>query len=154
MSRQPIAAAEDAFRGTARLSDPGGIPSIEELVTALRSFAAIDFDVADEPQADGILFEYGTFRSLPEPAFLIGFTRQLSAGDTDGGSEGYHQLHLEYTFPIDADLEAAGSRTEWWFRDDPVEFDQWLGMAMADPVWDTVRGKQPTAFTVFQEEVG
>jgi hypothetical protein len=154
MSRQPIAAAEDAFRRVAGFADPAGIPSVDELITALRAFSSIEFDVADEPQADGFLFEYGAFRSLPEPAFLIGFTRQLSSGDTDGESEGYHQLHLEYTHPIDADLEAAGSRTEWWFCDDAVEFGEWLGSVMADPIWEKMRRKRPTAFTVFQEDVG
>lgn len=153
-SGQPIDAAEDAFRRVAGFSDPTGIPSVEELITAVSDFASVEFDVADEPQADGVLFEYGTFRSLPEPAFLIGFTRQLSSGVTDGESEGYHQLRLEYTYPIDADLQGAGSRAEWWFRDDPVEFDRWLAAVIVDPVWDILRGKQPRAFTVFQEVVG
>jgi hypothetical protein len=153
-SRPPIEAAEETFRRVAGLADPTTIPSVEELTTALRDFGAVEFDVADEPQADGILFEYGTFRSVPDPEFLIGFTRQLSAGDPDGETEGYHQLHLEYSYPVDPDLQAAGNRTEWWFRDDNVDLDRWLGSMRADPVWDVLRTKQPRAFSVFQEEVG
>ena len=153
-SKPPIDAAEETFRRGAGFSDPAGIPSVDELATALRRFTTVEFDVANEPQADGILFEYGTFRSLPDPGFLIGFTRQLSSGGADGESEGYHQLHLEYSYPVDEKLEAVGNRTEWWFRDDHVEFDRWLGSMLADPVWETLRTKRPAAFTVFQEAIG
>jgi hypothetical protein len=131
-----------------------GSPTSDSLFAALRRFAAIEFDVSDNPDSDGFLFEYGTFVSLPRPGFTIGFVRQFGESEGVDEDESYTQLSIEYRYDPDDELDAVGRRKEWWFKSDSdVSFDDWLDSISRDVVWSTLSGKRALGFSTLQERI-
>ncbi|WP_432065285.1 hypothetical protein [Streptomyces sp. C10-9-1] len=120
-------------------------------MTAVRSFAQIDFDVPTGPDSDGFLFQYGEVNWFSEPTFTVGFVRQMEFVDAEGEHEGYSQVQLEYRYPVDADLRSLESHSSWWFREGGMPFEEWLESVERDPVWQVVREKNPVGFDISQE---
>jgi hypothetical protein len=160
----PIDRAEQILRELLRLPDGGStVPSHRDFLMAVQSFAAVKFDVADAPDSDGFVFEYGTYRSLPDPGFGIRIARQFRAArrsgiceqfgivDESGDHDHYIQLSGEYLYPIEPSLEALGRTISWWFRDGPRSFDDWFTTVLADPVWNAVGQRPPRRFLVEEE---
>ncbi|MGD9483638.1 hypothetical protein WDH52_10300 [Streptomyces sp. TRM70308] len=94
------------------------VPTFQDVMTAVRSFAQVDFDVPTGPNSDGFLFQYGEVNWLSGPTFTVGFVRQMEFVDAEGEHEGYSQVQLEYRYPVDADLRSLESHSSWWFHDD------------------------------------
>lgn len=150
----PIRAAEQVFRDLIEFRAEGEpTPSFDRFLDAVRRFGSVEFDVPDAPDADGFLFQYGTFKWLPEPAFVVGIARQFDILDESGDHVDYIQIQAEYSYPIDPDLEALGGREQWWFRDGPESFGEWLTRVISAPVWDAVRSKSVLRFSISQEVV-
>ncbi|MFC7329056.1 hypothetical protein [Marinactinospora rubrisoli] len=130
----------------------GGKPAgKEELIAVVRRFARIEFDVPDECEADGFLFEYTEAGWLAYPAFIVGFTRQLEKVDIEGEHESYLQVQMELCFHMDPDFRELGSGTSWWFADEGRAFDEWIADVEDEPVWDVVRNKRILEFSLSQE---
>lgn len=71
-----------------------GVRSLDDLVTedlwlAFLRFGRKPFDVSDKPDADGLLFQYGTYAFDGPPAFTLDFTRQFEISDSDGDHDHY-----------------------------------------------------------------
>jgi hypothetical protein len=146
--RTPIDAALDTAREVAAQTTSGGSPSREDLLAIVRRFEGIRFDVPDSPDADGFLFQWSTANWLPRPTFLIGVTRQLETPE-----EGYLQIAMDFHYDLDADLSAAGSKANWWFRGSGVEFPDWLESVRADPVWELLDGRPIREFAISADEI-
>ncbi|MEU7527682.1 hypothetical protein AB0A74_18245 [Saccharothrix sp. NPDC042600] len=127
------------------------IPTVGELVEAVRSFERIEFDVPSCTDSDGFLFQYGEVSWYPEPTFTIGFVRQLELAGPEGEPEGYSQVQLEYRYRVDAHLRSLGDHNSWWFREGGTPFADWLESVAADPVWRVVHDKAPVKFDISQE---
>lgn len=126
-------------------------PTVEEVVTAVRSFQRIEFDVPAGADSDGFLFQYGEVNWFAEPTFTVGFLRQMEIVDSAGDHEGYSQVQLEFRYQVDADLRSLQSYNSWWFPEGGMSFDEWLEVVKRDPVWGIVRDKYPSGFDVSQE---
>jgi hypothetical protein len=149
-----VAQAEMIFRELLRWPRGGSpAPSHQDFLAAVRRFAAVEFDIADAPNSDGFLFEYGTYRSLPDPGFGVGIARQFEIVDESGDHDHFIQVWGEYLYPIESDLEELGKIVLWWFRDGPVPFDDWFSAVLANPVWDALAHRPPLRFYIEQETV-
>ncbi|QYN19133.1 hypothetical protein [Amycolatopsis sp. DSM 110486] len=124
-NKRPVADAIDIARSLV-VGDVTTSPAIPTLVDLARAFAATEFDVPDDRDADGYLFQYGKVTWLPDSTFIVGITRQLEVIDESGEHELYFQVEFEYRYQFDADLETAGKHSEWWFPDGATPFDSWL----------------------------
>ena len=150
--RHPIAAAESVFRELGGF--PAGterVPPSSELLAAVERFAGVEFEVVDEPEPDGFLFQYVTLSSVTKK-FVIGFARQFLLLEPDDDVACYVQLLCEYHLPPDPELEAAGRREDWWFRDGPEPFESWWGRVAADPIWQLVDDRPGKEFVIYEEE--
>jgi hypothetical protein len=144
-STHPVAHAERIFREL--LGD--AVPSHRDFLDAVRRFRAIDFETSGAPNSDGFLFEYGAFRSLPDPGFHLSVLRQFEISES---SDHDHlvQTRGAYVYAIEADLAAVKSVASWWFTDDPTPFDEWFTRVVNDPVWTLIGDRPPLHFTVDQ----
>ncbi len=148
----PIEAAGDALRGLVQSTsgEQGHLP-LRDLVATVREFVGISFNVPESDDADGLLFQYGRAGWLPSPTFVFGFVRQFEIVDQDGDHECYSQAGIEYRFPVDADLEAAGSGETWWFPESGISLDSWLSGIESTPIWGLVSRRLPSDVVVSQE---
>jgi hypothetical protein len=152
--RQPLESAAEVARGLLRPSVEGiSVPTVADLHEAVRRFAEIEFDVPDSPDSDGFLFQYGEVNWLPEPTFIVGFVRQLEVSDENGQHEYYSQVLLEYRYGMDEGLGAVGGHEDWWFRDGPTNFEEWVGLVERDSIWSLVGRRRPYGFEVLQDQV-
>ncbi|MEU4673898.1 hypothetical protein AB0F91_39580 [Amycolatopsis sp. NPDC023774] len=87
--------------------------SAQQAWAAFLDFAALRFDIPNEPDADGLLYQFGVYHFTGEPAFHLDPTRQLALRE-----EQYVQVHLDIRFALDPSLVALGRHTEWWFSED------------------------------------
>ncbi len=129
------------------------VPTIEDLMVAVRSFENVRFDVPSGVESDGFIFEYGEVGWFSDPTFVVGFVRQLEMVDIKGEHEGYLQVQFEFRYRIDSELKSLQSYHSWWFREDGTSFDEWLKLVKRNPVWEVIRAKIPVAFDVSQDLV-
>lgn len=127
-------------------------PSVE-LLSTLREFERVRFDVPDTPDADGFLFQYGSFGRTADAEFVLGFVRQFEVVDAEGEHDAYVQLRLEYRYPADPDLVAVGRLARWWFRGADEPFEEWLAAVRRDPVWPLLDAKTPVSLELSQDAV-
>jgi hypothetical protein len=109
-------------------------------------FATLPFDVPDEPDSDGLLYQFGTFRLTGEPAFYFDPVRQFAVPDEDE----YVQVHLQMQFA--PDLAALGQHTEWWFADSAIALNDWAQAISRRPEWRTLGQLRPSRVEIYQEE--
>ncbi|MFI7122908.1 SMI1/KNR4 family protein [Amycolatopsis sp. NPDC049868] len=128
-------------------------PVADEVIAAIRGFEGVEFDVPDDADSDGFLFQYGEVNWGSEPMFSVGFVRQMEIVDADGEHEQYSQVGFEFRCRVDADLRSLGSRAVWWFRSDGTDFEDWLTSVTRDPVWRTLQRKEVAEFVLSQEFV-
>ncbi|BCJ59919.1 hypothetical protein [Micromonospora endophytica] len=151
MSR-PIDSALGVVQGIAdQARSSREVPTVEELIATVRGFERITFDVPEGNDSDGFLFQYGEVNWFAEPAFTVGFVRQMEIVDADGEHEGYSQVQLEYRYRADPDLRSLRGLNSWWFRDGGTSFDEWIRSVEQDPIWGIIRGKFPVEFDISQE---
>jgi hypothetical protein len=143
--------AVDIARGLVGSEVPAG-PPVLVLTELARRFAATEFDVPDGQDADGYLFQYGRVNWLPQPTFVLNMARQLEIVDTDGGHEFYSQIHFEYRYSLDGELEAAGSHSEWWFLGEGTPLDSWLDSVSGSGIGGLLEGKAPREFLVWEDQ--
>jgi hypothetical protein len=147
-STHPVAHAERIFREL--LGDP--IPSHHDFLEAVRRFHAIDFNSSGAPDSDGFLFQYGAFRSHPEPGFHVSIVRQFEIATESGDHDYYVQTRGDYRYAIEPDLEALKVHVSWWFTNDDAPFDDWFARVVNDPVWTLIGDRPPLSFAVDQDD--
>src|SRR5215831_15338988 len=113
MSRkQSVGAAGSVARGIAEGAQGPGL-SLAGLTGIVRRFSEVEFEVPELPDADGYLFQYGRAGWLPEPTFVLGILRQFEVVDSAGEHESYVHVEFACMYPMDDDLDAAGSHAQW-----------------------------------------
>ncbi len=146
----PVDEAVGLLKGELRvLADLGA----EGVWRGFLRFAGRLFDVPDVPDADGLLFQYGTYSFGGPPAFTLDFVRQFVVVDEDGDHDHFVQVHCELRYgPVPA-LRALGSFDSWYFRDSGDDLGEW-GEAMGEQaVWAAIRSLEPIEIRVYQEQV-
>ncbi|MEV0068003.1 MULTISPECIES: hypothetical protein [unclassified Amycolatopsis] len=122
--------------------------SAQQAWAAFLDFAALRFDLPDEPDADGLLYQFGVYDFTGEPAFHLDPTRQLALRE-----EQYVQVHLDIRFALDPSLVALGRHTEWWFSEDDTAVDDWAGAISLRPEWSVLNQLKPTSIDIYQDEI-
>jgi hypothetical protein len=150
-NKRQVGEAVDIARSLVRDGAPVG-PPVPALVELARRFAATEFDVPGDQDADGYLFQYGKVGWLPEPTFVLSLTRQLEVVDGNGEHDFYCQVQFEYRYPLDGELENLGSHSEWWFPGGVASFDAWLATVSKSPVGDLLRMREPREFLVWMDQ--
>ncbi|MFJ3961331.1 hypothetical protein [Streptomyces sp. NPDC090036] len=128
-------------------------PGTEEVWLAFLRFGRRPFDVPDAPDADGLLFQYGT-HSFDGPAmFTLDLARQFEVCDDDGDHDHYVQVHCELRYRPAPALEALGSFGSWFFHDSGDDLDAWARELTGRPAWTTVGALRPAGIRVYGEQV-
>ncbi|MGW4942990.1 hypothetical protein ACWEOZ_15555 [Actinoplanes sp. NPDC004185] len=148
--KRQVDEAVDIVRSLVDEEIPVG-PPVLALTGLARRFAATEFDVPADQDADGYLFQYGKAGWLPQPTFVISMVRQLEVVDADGEHESYSQVQFEYRFSLDRDLEAE-SHSEWWFPGGATPFDAWLESVSRSPIGDLLGSREPREFLVWADQ--
>ncbi|MGW3631424.1 hypothetical protein ACWD7F_14835 [Streptomyces sp. NPDC005122] len=111
------------------------------------------FDVPETPDADGLLFQYGTYSFDGPPAFTLDLTRQFETADSAGGHDHHVQVHCELRYgPVPA-LRALGSFDSWFFHGGGDDLDEWAAGLSARTSWATIRACKPAGIRVYRERV-
>ncbi|MFF3885773.1 hypothetical protein [Streptomyces sp. NPDC001914] len=138
------------------LGSEGRAPSdlvTEDVWLAFLRFGRRRFAVADAPDADGLLFQYGTYAFDGPPTFTLDLTRQFEICDGDGDHDHYVQVHCELGYGIVPALEALGSFDSWFFHDAGDDLDEWARGLTERADWRRIRGLRPAGIRVYQEQV-
>lgn len=130
---------------------PAG-PPVLALAELARRFAEVGFDVPEDQDSDGFLFQYGSVNWFPKPTFVLNMVRQLEVVDADGEHEFYSQVQFEYRYALDAELEAVGSHSEWWFPGDGPSFESWLDSVSRSQIGGLLGGRNPREFVVSEDQ--
>ncbi|MGW1467083.1 hypothetical protein ACWCPT_22400 [Streptomyces sp. NPDC002308] len=135
-----------------------GQRALDDLVTedfwlAFLRFGRLLFDVPDTPDADGLLFQYGTYSFDGPPEFTLDFTRQFEISDSDGDHDHYVQVHCELGYGLAPALEALGSFDSWFFHDAGDDLEEWAQELTGGAAWATIHGTKPAEIRVYQEQV-
>ncbi|MCF2528427.1 hypothetical protein [Yinghuangia soli] len=119
----------------------------------MRTYQALEFDVAEIGDADGFLFQYGGNVLDVGAPFALSFVRQLEQVDADGEFVAFFQVGFAFKFAMDADLKGLQNSHDWWFRGQTQPFDEWLAKVSEDRVWPLVRDRGPSRFDIVYGQV-
>ncbi|WP_433020308.1 hypothetical protein [Kribbella sp. CA-294648] len=112
------------------------------------SFSRIEFEVSQEPDSDGLLYQFGIYEFSGEPRFHLDLTRQFGLRDSDE----YLQFHCDLQYLPTPRLELLGSHNEWWFRGDATPLPEWIAAVAQRPEWSVLESALPTAVEVYCAE--
>ncbi|MFF1419544.1 hypothetical protein [Streptomyces sp. NPDC058280] len=117
-------------------------------------FGSQRFATADTPDADGLLFQYGTTHTFEgPPVFTLDLARQFEVNDASGEHDHYIQLHVELRYEPVLQLRALGHFESWFFHDTDDELDRWANGLGHQEVRTIIRNFHPTEIRVYQERV-
>jgi hypothetical protein len=126
-------------RALRRYIDQAASEGIEAFVAGVIGFYRDEpvAGVLHEPDADRLLFQYGTYDWGEGPAFEIDVTRQF-AHAPDGALS---QLHATAYYAPDAHLQALGADDVWF--DGRADADRFAQEVLASPAIAAVRVRPP-----------
>jgi hypothetical protein len=125
----------------------------EDVWLAFLSFGRRLFDVSDTSDADGLLFQYGTYSFDGPATFTLDLARQFEIADSDGNHDHYVQVHCELRYGPAPALQALGSFHSWFFHGAGDDLDGWAEELTARAAWTTIRTLRPADIKVYQEQV-
>ncbi|MFF3468960.1 hypothetical protein [Streptomyces sp. NPDC002619] len=125
----------------------------EEAWLAFLRFGGCLFDVSDTSDADGLLFQYGTYSFDGPATFTLGLVRQFEITDSDGNHDHYVQVHCELRYGPAPALHALGSFHSWFFQGAGDDLDEWAEELSTRAAWTTIRTLRPAEIKVYQEQV-
>ncbi|MGW0607878.1 hypothetical protein [Streptomyces sp. NPDC002640] len=128
-------------------------PSVGEVWEAFLRFGRQLFDVAEVPDGDGLLFQYGTYAFDGPPTFMVDLVRQFEVLDPEGHHDHCLQLHCEIRFGPEPALEALRHVDSWFFHGAGDDLEEWAREVTEQSAWATVLAHTPTGVRVFQERV-
>ncbi|MFA7762828.1 hypothetical protein [Streptomyces sp. NRRL S-448] len=124
----------------------------EDAWLAFLRFGRRPFAVPDVPDADGLLFQYGTHAFDGPATFALDLTRQFEVCDDDGDHDHYVQVHCELRYaPVPA-LDALGSFESWFFHDTGDDLDAWARGLTERPAWAVLGALGPAEVRVYREQ--
>ncbi|MFE2532140.1 hypothetical protein [Streptomyces sp. NPDC059371] len=135
--------------GTGELADP----VTEDVWLAFLRFGRRPFHVPDAPDADGLLFQYGTYAFDGPPTFTLDLARQFEVTDSGGDHDYYVQVHCELRYGRAPALEALGSFNSWFFHGAGDDLEAWARGLTERAAWAAIRRLEPAEIRVYQEQV-
>ncbi|MFE4695611.1 hypothetical protein ACFRIC_00825 [Streptomyces sp. NPDC056738] len=129
-------------------------PVTEDAWLAFLRFGRRSFHLSDAPDADGLLFQYGTHAFDGPPTFTLDLVRQFEVTDNSGDHDHYVQVHCELRYGLAPALEALGSFNSWFFHGaGGDDLEQWAHGLTQRPAWTVIRRLEPVEIRVYQEQV-
>ncbi|MEU9317103.1 hypothetical protein [Streptomyces sp. NPDC048295] len=125
----------------------------EDAWLAFIRFGRRRLDMPRAPDADGLLFQYGTYSFDGPATFTLDRTRQFEINDSDGDHDHYVQVHCELRYAHAAELQALGHFESWFFHDGGGDLDRWTEGVVSRAAWSVVRELRPVDVKVYQERV-
>ncbi|KAA6215155.1 hypothetical protein CP973_22080 [Streptomyces albofaciens JCM 4342] len=125
----------------------------EQAWRAYIRFGRRRFDTPSTPDADGLLFQHGTYSFDGPAAFTVDLTRQFEVVDREGDHDHYIQIHCELDYGLPSALHALGSRTSWFFHDSGTNLDHWAEEVTSRAAWATISAFKPVEVRVYEETV-
>ncbi|MFB8398287.1 hypothetical protein [Streptomyces yangpuensis] len=125
----------------------------EDVWLAFLRFGRQLFHVPDTPDADGLLFQYGTYTFDGPATFTLDLARQFEVSDSDGDHDHYVQVHCELGYVLTPALEALGSFHSWFFHDAGADLEEWARGLTERAAWTAIRRLKPTEIRVYRERV-
>lgn len=126
---------------------------LDEVWLRFIRFGSQRFDTADTPDADGLLFQYGTHAFDGPSFFTLDLARQFEINGASGEHDHYIQLHCEIRYEPVPQLRALGRFESWFFHDTDDEFDRWADGLGREEFWTVVCHLHPQEIRVYQEQV-
>lgn len=111
-------------------------------------FAEVPFAVPAIGDADGLLYQFGTYEFTGTPMFHLDLVRQFAVL----GSDEYVQAHLELLFEPGDDLIALGRHSEWFWPGNSGPLSDWSRHIRRRPEWLALNDRIPTDVLVYQDE--
>lgn len=108
-------------------------------------FARIPFDVPTQPQANGLLYQWGIYNFTGQPLLHLDLVRQFALQDDDE----YAQFHLDMRLTVDPELSALSRHSEWWWSDGELTLEAWGTHLAARPEWTVLADRTASAVVVF-----
>ncbi|WP_198545900.1 hypothetical protein [Actinacidiphila yeochonensis] len=128
-------------------------PVTEDVWLAFLRFGRRPFLVPEVPDADGLLFQYGTYAFDGVPTFTLDLTRQFEVCDNDGDHDHYVQVHCELRYGCAPALEALGSFNSWFFHDAGDGLEAWVQGLTRRTAWTVIHRLRPAETRVYDERV-
>ncbi|UUU18881.1 hypothetical protein [Streptomyces sp. DSM 40750] len=155
MSRRlPIDQAQERLRHELSAGQqPLSELDLDEMWLRFVRFGSQRFDTAGTPDADGLLFQYGTHSFEGPRVFTLDLARQFEVNDATGEHDHYIQLHCELRYEPVFQLRALGHFESWFFHDTDDELDRWADGLGLHQFWEILRNFHPTEIRVYQEQV-
>ncbi|WP_329063183.1 hypothetical protein [Streptomyces sp. NBC_01429] len=125
----------------------------EDVWLAFLRFGRRRFHVPGTPDADGLLFEYGTYAFDGPRTFTLDLSRQFEVSDSDGDHDHYVQVHCELRYGLAPALEALGSFNSWFFHDAGDDLEAWAQGLTGRAAWTAIHRLKPAGTRVYQERV-
>jgi len=135
--------------GQRALSDLG----TEGAWRAFIRFGRLRFDTPDSNDADGLLFQYGTYSFDGPATFTLDLARQFEVHDGDGDHDHYVQVHCELRYGLAPGLQALGSFVSWFFHGTEDDLDRWAEGLGHRSAWTAIRAFKPAEIRVYQGQV-
>lgn len=110
-------------------------------------FAELPFAVPAIGDADGLLYQFGTYDFTGTPMFHLDLVRQFAAQ----GSDEYLQVHLELLFEPREDLSALGRHGEWFWSEESGQLGEWSYRVRRRPEWHVLNDRAPADVLVYQD---
>jgi len=120
-------------------------------VQAFERFALAHFQVADIPDSDGLLFQYGVFNFTGRPMFTLSLIRQFERCDDFGDHEDYRQVGVELLFEPD-NLVSLGHHESWCFDGpDALATATWFAEVKSASIFQIIQGLPTASVSVTDE---
>ncbi|MET9955077.1 hypothetical protein ABZ135_26500 [Streptomyces sp. NPDC006339] len=154
MARRALAEAEGLLERELR-ADRHMLADLttEEAWLAFLRFGRRLFDVSNTPDADGLLFQYGTYSFDGPRLFTLDLVRQFAISDSDGEHDHYVQVHCELRYAPAPALEVLGSFDSWFFHDAGEDLEGWSRSLTERAAWNAIKTLEPAEIRVYQERV-
>ena len=108
----------------------------------------MDLAGPDDPEADGLLYQFGAYAFGGRPMFHLDVVRQLAVEDDDE----YVQVHLELRYVQTDELRALAHHDEWYFRREPQTLDAWTTAVRSRPEWPVLADRDADMVEIFSDE--
>ncbi|MCF2530781.1 hypothetical protein [Yinghuangia soli] len=115
-------------------------------------YAGSRFATPPTPDADGLLFQFGTWAFDGPRMFSVDFCRQFEIVGEDGEFEHYVQVHCELIYPADPELDALGGFNSWFFHDSGDDLEAWAAAIGSHQVWSALDTRRPSSLRVWEDD--